>query len=133
LFLSRISKVQTTLTLQLIGARILQVHSSPICWIMAFVARLYIKPPTLTPAAAMPCARDLRVENNYGMIPAKPIMKKPMPQSKQRPWERKRCQIFVAKEALISAAVWRRTPMARVVRVEQIRVMVVMSGDRRGD
>jgi hypothetical protein len=46
------------------------------------------------------------------------MTKKPIPQPKQRPWERNRCQICVAKEAERRPRVCSRMPMRRVVRVE---------------
>ena len=52
-----------------------------------------------------------------------------MPQPKQTPWVRKSCQIWFAKEAATSPAVWKRIPINSVVRVPNRWMDIVAIGE----
>jgi hypothetical protein len=110
-------------------ARILKAQLRPIDSIIALVLKEYIKPPIPLPAAAILFAKDRRFENHCGTIPTLATNKKPIPSPNARPWQRKRCHIWLAQDAPKSPTVSRKIPMHSVFCVPNFLDEMVATGD----
>lgn len=85
-------------------------------------------PPMPLPAAVMPLAMLRFTLNHWLMVPTEEVNRKPMPQPKTTPCVRKRCQIFVEKDAAIRDPVWKNIPMHMPVLVVVWRIQIVTIG-----